>query len=291
MSRLLGVGAAQLSVSSGNTQKNLDNLSKQTALIKYYSPWVNLVVAPELCIPGISNMEKTAETMTGPIIESCARIAKDNDIYLIPGSIYEKDGNNYYNTSPVFDKNGNLIAKYRKMHPWRPHEKTDSGNKTIVFNFEGIGVIGLCICYDLWFPELIRDLVWQGAEVILVPTLTKTQDRAQEIVLSQAAAIQNQCYIVSVNGVGNEGRGESLIVDPDGNITQKAGQLQENLIQMIDLDNVQKKRDCGIAGVTRPLASFFHEQHRFKYQTRPFSESVIYEKNTFTDQLRSIPVS
>jgi formamidase len=281
MSRLLGIGAAQLKVSSGDTQKRLDNLANQIALIKFYSPWVNLVAAPELCLQGISNMQKTAEKIPGSITESCARIAKDNQIYLIPGSIYEKDGNKYYNTSPVFDKNGNLIAKYRKMHPWRPHEKTVSGDKTVVFNFDGIGMIGLCICYDLWFPELIRDLVWKGAEIILVPTLTRTQDRAQEIVLSQAAAIQNQCYIVSVNGVGNKGKGESLIVDPEGNITQKAGQIQENLIQMIDLDNVQKIRNFGVAGVSRPLASFFHEQHRFKYQTRPFSESEIYKKNSF----------
>ena len=283
MSRLLGVGVTQLRVSSGDIQKNLANLANQIALIKYYSPWVNLIVAPELCIQGVSDMEKTAEKIPGAIIDSCSRIAKDNQIYLIPGSMYEKYGNNYYNTSPVFDKNGNLITKYRKMHPWRPHEKTTSGDKTIVFNLDDIGVIGLCICYDLWFPELIRDLVWKGAEVILVPTITRTQDRCQEIVLCQAAAIQNQCYIVSVNGVGNEGKGESLIVDPEGNITQKAGQIQENLIQMIDLDNVQKIRNYGIAGVSRPLASFFHEQHRFEYQTRPFAESVVYNKNRFAE--------
>jgi len=83
--------------------------------------------------------------------------------------------------------------------------------------------------------------------------------------------------------VGNEGKGESLIVDPEGNITQKAGQIQENLIQMIDLDNVQKIRNYGIAGVSRPLASFFHEQHRFEYQTRPFAESVVYNKNRFAE--------
>lgn len=280
MSRLLGIGAAQLRVSSGNIQKNLANLADQIALIKYYSPWVNLIVAPELCIQGVSDLKKTAEKIPGAITDSCAKMAKDNQIYLIPGSMYEKYGDNYYNTSPVFDKNGNLIAKYRKMYPWRPHEKTASGDKTIVLNLDGIGVIGLCICYDLWFPELIRDLVWKGAEVILVPTLTRTQDRCQEIVLCQAAAIQNQCYIVSVNGVGSEGKGESLIVDPEGNITQKAGQLQENLIQMIDLDNVQKIRNYGIAGVSRPLASFFHEQHRFEYQTRPFAESVVYDKKS-----------
>jgi len=70
-----------------------------------------------------------------------------------------------------------------------------------------------------------------------------------------------------------------MIVDPEGNIVQKAGQRQENLIAMLDLENVQRSRDYGIAGVSRPLASFFHEKHRFEYQIQPFEESPIYNKN------------
>jgi len=102
-------------------------------------------------------------------------------------------------------------------------------------------------------------------------------------ILAQAAAIQNQCYTVSVNGLGvngvsSGGKGECLIVDPEGKIVQKAGPLQENLIAMIDLDAVQRSRDFGIARVSRPLASFFHEKPRFDYQRQPFEESPIYKK-------------
>ena len=60
---------------------------------------------------------------------------------------------------------------------------------------------------------------------------------------------------------------------------QKAGQRNENLIAMIDLDAVQKSRYYGIAGVSRPLASFFHEKHRFDYQTQAFEKSPVYREN------------
>jgi len=284
MSRLLGMAACQLEVIPGRPDLNLENMKKQIKQITYYSPWVKIVVASELILQGSPNFETLARPFPSSITEACSKIAKENNIYLIPGSLYEKKGREIYNSIPVFDDQGNMIETYHKMYPWRPHEKTASGKKTLAFDMPGIGKIGLCNCYDLWFPELIRDLVWKGAEIIFIPTAAGTQDRAQEIILARAAAIQNQCYVISVNGigingVGSGGKGQSLIVDPEGNILQKADQLQENLIAMIDLDNVQRIRDYGTTGVTRPLASFFHEKHNFHYQTEPFEKSPVYKKN------------
>jgi hypothetical protein len=86
---------------------------------------------------------------------------------------------------------------------------------------------------------------------------------------------------IGINGVGSGGRGESLIVDPEGNVVQKTGQLQENMIAMLDMEAVQRSRDYGIAGVSRPLTSFFHEKHRFGYQTQAFEKSPVYKKNQF----------
>jgi predicted amidohydrolase len=284
MSRLLGLAACQLEVIPGEIEKNLDNMVKQIELIKYYSPWVKIVVASELIIQGSPNFEKLAETVPGPISDFCSEVAKKYNIYFIPGSVYEKKQGKIYNSSPVFDDKGDIIEIYHKMYPWRPHEKTSSGDKTLVFDMPEVGKIGLCNCYDLWFPEVIRDLVFKGAEIIFIPTAAGTQDRDQEIILTQAAAIQNQCYVVSVNGLGvngvsSGGKGNSLIVDPEGHIIQRAGQLQENLIAMVDLENVQRVRDFGVAGVNRPLSSFFHEKHKFQYQNQPFEQSPIYNQN------------
>ena len=268
MSRLLGIGVCQMKTYAGKIQTNLDTLAEHVRTIKFYSPWVKLICAPELIIPGMSLMEETAQTIPGQITEFCADLARQYRVYLVPGSIYEKAGGKIFNTAPVFNPQGELVTSYRKMYPWRPHEKTDSGNQTVTFEIEGVGTVGLCICYDLWYPELIRDLIWKGAEIILVPTLTGTQDRWQELILSQAAAVVNQCYIISVNGLMKGGNGRSLIVGPEGQIMQNAGQLPENMIAMLDLERVSQVRQYGTCGVSRVLGSYFHESHRFDYQRK-----------------------
>jgi len=266
MSRLLGMGVCQLETDTANTQKNMESLATQIKIMRAYSPWIKLVCAPELCLQGPYHMASSAETIPGPISDFCADLARKHEIYLIPGSLYEKAGKTIYNTSPIFTPQGKMVARYRKMYPWRPYEKTASGSETVVFDIADVGRVGVCICYDLWFPEVIRDLVFKGAEVIMVPTLTGTQDRSQEIILCRAAAIANQCYVVSINGAGQISKGESLIVDPEGNIMQKAGQLPENLMAMLDLSRVDQVRQYGTCGVSRPVASFLHESHRFPHQ-------------------------
>ena len=275
MSRLLGLGACQMGMNSGDIEANLETLSRHIKNIKFYSPWVKLICAPELFIPGLSPMEQTAQAIPGEITSYCADLAKKNEVYLIPGSLYEKTGNGIYNTAPVFDPQGDLIACYRKMYPWRPHEKTVSGDRTVIFDIPGVGCMGLCICYDLWFPEVIRDLVWQGADVVLIPTLTGTQDRRQELVLCRAAAMMNQCYIVSVNGLKPGGIGQSVIVDPEGNIIQQANQLPENMIAMLDLTQVKQVRTYGTCGVSRAMTSYLHEAHRFLHQKETYKESAL----------------
>ena len=113
MSRLLGMAACQLEVVPGKIEKNMKNMVKQVELIKYYSPWVKIVVASELIIPGSSNFEALAQTVPGPISDFCSDLAKKHNIYLIPGSMYEKKGDNIYNSSPVFDDKGNIIETYQ----------------------------------------------------------------------------------------------------------------------------------------------------------------------------------
>ena len=275
MSRLLGIGACQMETSYGDIQRNLDTLSAHVKTIKTYSPWVQLICAPELIIPGIAPIKQVAQTIPGEITTYCSDLAKEHGVYLVPGSIYEKAEGGIYNTAPVFSPKGELIATYRKMYPWRPHEKTISGDRTVTFDIPGVGRIGLCICYDLWFPEVIRDLVWQGAEVILIPTLTGTQDRRQELVLCQAAATVNQCYAVSVNGLKPGGTGQSVIVDPEGNIIQQAHQLPENMVAMLDIEKVRQVREYGTCGVSRALSSYFHESHRFPHQKEAYQDSVL----------------
>lgn len=276
MERQLGIGTCQIDTIPGEFDRNIQALKDSIEAIMLNKPWVRIVCAHELCIQGIPNMESVAQEIPGEITRVCSNLAKQYGIYLVPGTMYEKRGGGIYNTAPVFDPDGSMIATYSKLYPWRPHETTLSGSDTLVLDIPGAGRIGLCICLDLWFPEVIRDLVWKGAEVILVPTATGTPDRRQEIILAQAAAITNQCYVVSVNGTGKWSNGQSLIVDPEGGILQQTGQLCENMTAILDLKRVETVRAYGTYGVTYPLASFFHERHRFGYQQEDYSQSPIW---------------
>jgi len=277
MNRTIGIGTCQIPTIPGKVEENKQNLVRQIKMLKFYCPWLSFVSAHELCLQGAAGMELTAEEIPGPMTEFCADLACTYGIYLLPGTMYEKDGDRYYNTAPLFDPQGNLIATYRKMYPWRPYETVTPGTDTTVIEIPGIGTIGICICYDLWFPELIRDLIWKGAELIVIPTSTTTPDRQQELVLCRAAAITNQCYIVSINGTGRSGTGQSVIVDPEGTVIQHTGQTSETMSAILDLDHVQRIRSYGTCGVTRPVASFFHERHRFDYQTAPHTEGSLYD--------------
>ena len=129
----------------------------------------------------------------------------------------------------------------------------------MVFDMEGIGRAGLMICYDGWFPEVARHLSWMGAEVILQPTATGTSDRDQELVLARANAIVNQSYVVNVNMGGRPGPGRSIICDPEGHPLQVAGDGEEYLTEVLDLDAVTRAREYGSVGLNRMWAQLEDE--------------------------------
>ena len=120
------------------------------------------------------------------------------------------------------------------------------------------------ICYDLWFPEVARDLTNLGAELIIIPTMTTTGDRNQEKILSRATAITQQCYLVSCNGVGFGGVGGSHIIDPEGLVLQENGEGPCIQTSVIDFEHVHKIREIGTAGVTTPHKAFKNNKQSFK---------------------------
>ena len=104
----------------------------------------------------------------------------------------------------------------------------------------------------------MRTLTWMGAEVILLPSLTFTSDRAAELVLVQAQAIMYQSYVLNVNCVGPQGGGKSLFVDPEGRILQSAGETDEVMTEIIDLEKVSWIRQFGSYGMN-PLWKNFRD--------------------------------
>jgi formamidase len=250
-------------------------------------PWVNMIIFHELVVPGLAQFittekpddwRKNAEPVPGPITDTLCAAARRYRKWVVPGSLYELEGKMLYNTAVAISPAGDIVAKYRKMFPWMPYEAgTTPGSEFCVFDVPEVGRFGLCICYDSWFPETVRNLAWMGAEVIIHPTMTPTSDRELELVLNQANAIFNQCYFIDVNGVGPWGGGRSMLVDPDGRILQKTGERETFMTEIIDLDNVQKAREFGNLGLCQLWKQLRDHPQEFPIYRNGIASGKIYE--------------
>ncbi len=273
MTRLFGIAAVQMSVVPWDAEATLKKMADVSSQIARNFPWANMIIFHELVVPGLIQLvptekpdtwRKNAQAIPGPFTDQLCEMACQVKKWIVPGSMYELDGDRLYNTSLVISPEGRLVAKYRKMFPWMPYEAgTSPGDSFCVFDVPEVGRFGLCICYDQWFPEVARSLTWLGAEVIIQPTMTPTSDRILELVVSQANAIFNQCYFIGVNGIGPFGGGKSIIVDPDGRVLQQAGDHETILTEIIDLDHVSRTREYGNIGMTQTLKQLRDSGHRF----------------------------
>jgi formamidase len=257
--RPLSIAALQTSPVARDPAATLRLLGERVAGVRDVSPSVQLVMLPELHLPGLppplelhGHAADLAVDVPGPLTDELGAIARAHRLWLVPGSVYERgDGERVHNTALVFSPDGELVARYRKVFPWQPHETSDPGDAFVTFDIPDVGRIGLSICYDGSFPETCRQLAWMGAELVLQPSLTTTSDRDQEIVMARANAIFNQIYVVSLNAGAPAGLGRSLIVDPEGLVRLQAGDGEEVLTDVLDLDAVTRVREYGTAGVSR----------------------------------------
>jgi len=225
-----------------------------------------LFVYPELHLHGADDagretnqrLHDSAEPLDGPRVKALGQIAGDLGIWLVPGSVCERGSDGLmYNTALAFSPQGELVASYRKIFPWRPYEPYEPGDRFVTFELEDFGRVGFSICYDSWFPEVTRHLAWMGAEVVINLVKTTTSDRAQELVLARANAIVNQVFMLSVNCAGPVGRGQSLIVDPEGLVRAEATSENPTILSdTIDVSHVQRVHTFGTAGTNRMWDQF-----------------------------------
>jgi len=259
MPRPFGIAGVQFSPVPWDAVATVRKMTGLVAEVSAGFPWVQMILFPELSMAGeapfvppptINTWRTSAQPVPGPFTDQLCEAARATSLWLVPGSMYERDGDDLYNTAIVISPEGNIIARYRKMFPWLPFESgIKAGESFCVFDVPDTGRFGLCICYDSWFPEVSRTLAWMGAEVILRPTLTATPDRPLELVLSQANAIFNQCYFVDVNMAGPWSRGHSMIVDPDGHVLRQADEGETILAEILDLELVRETRERGTLGL------------------------------------------
>lgn len=238
--------------------KKTDNKDYVTQAIQQTcnrNPSIDLIVLSELAVGGPGALD-TSHTLDR-YIDFFANIANKENIWLIPGTFYEKIDGKTFNTAPVFNPNGELVTKARKIYPWLPYEEhVDSDMDFCVFEVPNQGIIGIHICYDLWFPETSRQLALNGAEVIINPTLTPTEDREIETIMVRATAAQQQAYYIDVNSCGDQGCGMSIASDPEGQILHQSKNTEDIFVVDVDFAFARKSRKEGFMSLGQNLKTY-----------------------------------
>jgi predicted amidohydrolase len=197
-----------------------------------------------------------AQTLPGPAENRMREAARAAGVWLVAGSLYERDGDRIFNTCPVINPEGEVVSRYRKIYPFLPYEAgVAGGSGCSVFEVPRVGKFGISICYDMWFPETLRTMTWMGAEVILHPSMTYTIDRDVETEISRANAAMHQCYFFDLNVIGMGG-GLSGVYGPGGEIIHRAGVGREIIAVEFDLDHVARVRDRGWHGLGQVVKSY-----------------------------------
>lgn len=236
-------------------QSNVEAMRSRLDVLMHLYPWTQMVLFSELAAHGPAHA--SAQPPQGADEQAFQEMARKHRIWLVPGSLYEKRDGAIYNTSPVFDPGGDVVARYSKMFPFSPYEQgTTPGDQFCAFDVPGVGRFGIAICYDLWFPEVARTLTAMGAEVLLHPVLTHTIDRDADLAIAHATAAMFQCYVFDINGLVAGGNGHSAVFDPAGRVMYRADVLEQFIPIEIDFDQVRRQRQNGIRGLGQMLKSF-----------------------------------
>ena len=249
---VFGIAAIQ---STPSMNGGLDSLFQDIRNTVKRLPWVQMVVLGELAAHGPKTDH--AEPSNGETEQRFRDLARELEIYLVPGSLYEKRADGIYNTTPVIDPQGEVIARHDKLFPFLPYETgVTPGRDYCVFDIPQVGRFGVVICYDMWFPEVVRTLAGMGAEVILIPTMTNTVDRDVELSIARANAAVNQCYVIDVNVAGDWGNGRSVFYGPGGELLYECGDGHDVVALELNLDEVRRVRERGWNGLGQVLKSF-----------------------------------
>jgi omega-amidase len=246
-------------LSSSSKQQNITRaceLIRQAA-----SNGARLIVLPEIWNSpyGVKYFAQYAETIpNGETIQALSNCARQEKIYLVGGSIPERDGEKLYNTSTIFDPNGELLGKFRKIHlfdidipgkiTFKESDALSSGQQLFTFDIDQQYRIGLAICYDLRFPLLASLYSKRQCHVLLYPgAFNMTTGPAHWELLLRARALDNQFYVAGVSPAHDEQAdykswGHTTLVDPWGTVVTKCEMNEEIIYGDIDIEQLNTIR-------------------------------------------------
>ncbi|MGJ3259104.1 MAG: carbon-nitrogen hydrolase family protein [Rhodospirillales bacterium] len=247
------IAGVQMHVSANH--ENVTAMSHRIDNVMARFPWVQMIVFSELAPYG--PLTGNHPESTASAIDVFREAAQRHNVWLLPGSMFERSEAGLYNVATVINPQGEVVAKFAKMFPFLPYEAgVQGGTEFCVFDVPNVGRFGVSICYDIWFPETTRTLVSMGAEVLLHPVLTGTIDRDIELSIARSTAAMFQTYVFDINGLGPGGFGRSCVIDPSGTILYQAAGQEEIIPVEIDFDVVRRQRAVGLRGLGQPIKSF-----------------------------------
>ena len=246
-----------------NANDDLDrNLRTADRLVRdAVSRGAEFVVLPEkwTVLGTDDQLRAGAQPLGGPAITWARATASELGIDLLAGSICERveSGGRGFNTSVHVGPDGEIKAVYRKIHMFdvevdgRVYAESATeaaGDEIVLSSLAGGAGLGMSICYDLRFPELYRILAVRGARVIAIAsafTLATTRDHWE--VLVRARAIENQCFVIAANQIGEHpggmrSGGRSLIVDPWGLVLATAPDAEAAIVADLDFGALESVR-------------------------------------------------
>lgn len=211
-----------------------------------------LIVFPELAFTRFFPQHRLqgdrldlAEPIPGPITHAFSAEAEKLGVVIVL-NMFERDGDSAYDTSPVIDSDGTILGKTRMVHITQydgffEQDYYDPGDTGAPVYDTAVGCIGVAICYDRHYPEYLRGLALAGADLVLIPQAGSTGEWPEGVFEAeiQCGAFQNGFFMALANRVGPEDvltfAGESLVVDPRGQIIAQAPQGRETILYA-DLD-------------------------------------------------------
>jgi len=240
MKERITLALAQISSKREDKKDNLKKIEELTIKAKEQS--ADLVIFPELCLTGYvvrDQLYELAETIPGPSTKQIEAIARKTGMHIIFGmpELSEKTKATMFNTSVFVGPKG-IIGKYHKMYlpthsVFEEKRYFRPGYQTASFT-TALGGIGLCICYDLFFPEVTRLTRLEGAKLIVCISASPSVRRSYFEILTAARALENTAYLAYVNLVGVEDGlqfwGGSRLVSPTGDIVAKAKYDEEDFV-------------------------------------------------------------
>lgn len=237
----------------GDVDANCEKVSN--LILQKLNPETDVLVLPEVWTVGWSckRFIQSAQVLSeSSVINFLSNLAKKYDMNIIGGSFITKSGENYYNTCPVIDRKGKLVAVYNKNHLYSYYGCDEGkfitcGDSPVMVNLDGVNY-GLTVCYDIRFPEIYRAYRKAGADVLVNCAAWGSSKPIPWDVMTKSRAVENQCFMVALSQCGHiEGDefnlGNSAVIDYKGEVLCSLSDSEDIACSDIYLENMYTFRN------------------------------------------------